>query len=163
MPDAEEADAPAAASTLLERTPLVALRVVQFAVDVGIVALITVLPMSVMLVLPRNPDGSLGALLLAIPVVLGLLVLSVALSWWYWSWLPRRREGRTLAMRWLGLRVVNLDGRDATGSQLTLRWLLLTVDALLFGAVGLVAMLVTTRHQRIGDAFADTLVVREVR
>lgn len=163
MPDADEAAAPAPTGTLLDRTPIVALRVVQFAVDLGIVALITLLPMSVMLVLPRNPDESLGALLLTIPVVLGLLVLAVALSWWYWSGLPRRRGGRTLAMRWFGLRVVTLDGREATGSQLTLRWLLLSVDGLFLGTVGLVAMLVTARHQRIGDALADTLVVRDLR
>ena len=51
----------------------------------------------------------------------------------------------------------------ALRNQLTLRWLLLVVDAMFLGAVGLVAMLVTSQNQRIGDLMADTLVVRSVR
>jgi uncharacterized RDD family membrane protein YckC len=66
-------------------------------------------------------------------------------------------------MGWFGLRVVRVDGGEPVGSQLTLRWLLLVVDAMFFGAVGLIAMLVTSQNQRIGDAMADTLVVRSVR
>jgi len=34
---------------------------------------------------------------------------------------------------------------------------------MLFGAVGLIAMLVSGKDQRIGDSFADTLVVRALR
>jgi uncharacterized RDD family membrane protein YckC len=160
VPETEEAPA-AASPALLDRVPIVALRVVQFALDLAIVALVTLIPMTLaLLLLPRNPDDSLGALLITIPVILALLVLAVVLSWWYWAWLPRRRRGRTLVMGWFGLRVVNMNGREATGSQLTLRWLLLVVDAMFFGAVGLIAMLSTATHQRVGDSLADTLVVR---
>jgi uncharacterized RDD family membrane protein YckC len=140
----------------------VALRVVQFALDLAIVALITLIPTTLaLLLLPRNPDGSLAALLITIPVVLALLVLAAVISWWYWARLPLRRDGATLAMSWFGLRVVTLDGSQATSTQLTLRWLLLVVDAMFFGAVGLIAMLSTASHQRIGDSLADTLVVRD--
>ena len=85
-------------------------------------------------------------------MILALLVLAVVISWWYWARLPRRRGGQTLAMGWFGLRVVRLDGGEPTGSQLTLRWLLLVVDAMFFGAVGLIAMLVTGQapaHRRL--------------
>jgi uncharacterized RDD family membrane protein YckC len=160
VPETEEAPA-ATPPALLDRVPIVALRVVQFALDLAIVALITMIPMALaLLLLPRNPDDSLGALLITIPVILALLVLAVVISWWYWARLPRRRGGRTLVMGWFGLRVMNLDGGEPTGSQLTLRWLLLVVDAMFFGAVGLIAMLSTATHQRIGDSLADTLVVR---
>jgi len=160
VPETEEAPAPARPG-LLPRTPIVALRVLQFAIDLGIVGLLTLLPMSVMLVLPRNPDGSLGNMLITIPVMLGLLVVAIVISWWYWTRLPLRRGGSTLAMGWLGLRVIRVDGGEATGSQLSLRWLLLAVDAMFFGAVGLAAMLLTPRDQRIGDSLADTVVIRE--
>jgi uncharacterized RDD family membrane protein YckC len=66
-------------------------------------------------------------------------------------------------MGWLRLRVVRVDGGEVVGSQLSLRWLLLVVDAMFFGAVGLIAMLSSSRTQRIGDALADTLVVRAAR
>jgi uncharacterized RDD family membrane protein YckC len=163
VPDTEEA-ATASGAGFLDRVPIVALRVVQFGLDLAIVALISLIPVALaLLLLPRNPDDSLGALLITIPVILALLLLAVVISWWYWAWLPRRRAGRTLVMGWLRLRVVRLDGGEPTGSQLTMRWLLLVVDAMLFGAVGLIAMLVSGKDQRIGDSFADTLVVRALR
>lgn len=162
MPETEQTPT-AAPAGFLDRTPVVALRVVQFAVDLGIVALITLVPTALILrALPRNPDDTVGQLLVAIPGILALLVLAVVVSWWYWAHLPRRRGGQTVAMTWLRLRVVRLDGGEPTGSQLTMRWLLLVVDAMFFGGVGLIAMLVSGREQRIGDSFADTLVVRAV-
>ncbi len=91
MPDTEEA-ATASAAGLLDRVPIVALRVVQFCLDLAIVAVISLVPMALALAaLPRNPDDSLGALLITIPVILALLLLAVVISWWYWAWLPRRR------------------------------------------------------------------------
>jgi uncharacterized RDD family membrane protein YckC len=161
VPETDEVPA-AAPAGLLGRVPIVALRVVQFALDLAIVAVITLIPTTLaLLLLPRNPDGSLGALLITIPVIVALLVLAVVISWWYWARLPRRRDGATLVMGWFGLRVVSRDGSDARCSQLTLRWLLLVVDAMFFGAVGLIAMLASASHQRIGDSLADTLVVRD--
>jgi uncharacterized RDD family membrane protein YckC len=163
VPETEEAPE-ATPPALLDRVPIVALRVVQFALDLAIVAVISVIPMTLaLLLLPRNPDDSLGALLITIPVILALLVLAVVISWWYWALLPRRRGGRTMVMGWFRLRVVRVDGGEVVGSQLTLRWLLLVVDAMFFGAVGLIAMLSSSRTQRIGDALADTLVVRAAR
>lgn len=154
----------AAPAGFLDRTPIVALRVAQFTIDLALVALITLVPTAlILLLLPRNPDGTLGQLLVAIPVVLALLVLAAVTSWWYWALLPQRRGGQTLAMRWLRLQVVRLDGGEPTRSQFALRWLFLVVDAMFFGAIGLIAMLVSREHQRIGDSFADTLVVRAVR
>jgi uncharacterized RDD family membrane protein YckC len=160
MPETEETGAPAAAG-LRARVPIVTLRVLQFALDLAIVALITLIPVATALqLLPRNPDDTLGGLLVTIPVVLALLVLAVGISWWYWVRWPLRRGGQTLVMGWFRLRVVRLDGGGASGSQLALRWLLLVVDAMFFGAVGLIAMLSSSRAQRIGDSLTDTVVVR---
>jgi uncharacterized RDD family membrane protein YckC len=161
---AAEAAADAAAGggwgRLLASAPVVALRVLQFAVDLTIVAVLCMLPLAVTLVLPRNPDGTVGSLLLAIPLVLLALVACVVLSFWYFAWWPARRGGQTLAMRWLRLAVTAVDGRPATATQLGLRWIMLLVDGMLFGAVGLLAMLLTPRGQRLGDILADTVVVR---
>jgi uncharacterized RDD family membrane protein YckC len=139
---------------------VVVLRVLQFAVDLTIVAVLCLLPLAVMLVLPRNPDGTVGSLLLSIPLVLLALVACAVLSFWYLAWWPARRGGQTLAMRWLGLAVMGVDGRPATATQMGLRWVMLLVDGMFFGTVGLVAMLLTARDQRLGDILADTVVVR---
>jgi len=149
---------------ILERTPIIALRVVQFALDVALLALITLIPVTVLLlVLPRNPDGTLGSLLIAIPAVILLLVGSVVISWWYFARRPARGSGQTVAMRLLGLQVVSRDGVPATSSQLTVRWLLLVVDAMFVGLVGLIAMILSANDQRIGDSLAETYVVRTGR
>jgi uncharacterized RDD family membrane protein YckC len=138
----------------------VALRVLQFALDLALSAVLCLAPLALLLLLPENPDGTLGALWLAIPLLGLAMVVGIGLSWWYWAVLPRRWSGRTPAMRWLGLRVVGLDGRDASLGQLGARWLMLLVDAMLFGLVGLVAMLATPHRQRLGDVLAGTVVVR---
>jgi uncharacterized RDD family membrane protein YckC len=148
-------------SGFLERIPVVALRVVQFAVDVGAVALICLIPVGLlMLILPRNPDGSVGNLLVAIPAVLLLLGLAVVISWLYFAWLPARGSGRTAGMVLMHLRVVSVDGSHASRSQLSLRWLLLAADGMFFGLVGLAAMLLSPKDQRIGDSLGQTLVER---
>ncbi len=66
-------------------------------------------------------------------------------------------------MGWFGLRVVSVSGGPPTRSQLTLRWLALVLDGAFFGVVGLVAMLLSPRTQRLGDSLAQTLVVRSTR
>ena len=141
--------------------PLVALRGLQFALDLGLLTLLCLVPLSVTAVLPHNPDGTLGALLVSIPVVALALLTCVLLSGWYWALRPARHRGRTFAMGWLRLRVVRADGADATAGLMALRWVMLLVDGILFGAVGLASMLLTPRGQRLGDIVADTVVIRE--
>lgn len=148
---------------LPDRVRLSGRRAAQFALDLALTTLLCLVPLSVVLVLPRNPDGTLGRLLLSVPVLGLAMVVCVLLSWWYWSWLPLRRGGRTPAMGWLGLRVVRMDGGPASGSALTLRWMLLLVDGMLLGLVGGVAILLTDRGQRLGDVVASTLVVADRR
>ncbi|MFD2420845.1 RDD family protein [Amycolatopsis pigmentata] len=75
-------------------------------------------------------------------------------------WLPHKRGGATLAMRWLGLRIVKIDGESPRLRDYLLRWLLNCVDGQCFGLLGAVIIAVTPRHQRLGDIVARTLVVR---
>jgi uncharacterized RDD family membrane protein YckC len=63
-------------------------------------------------------------------------------------------------MRLLRIAVVSAGGGPATSLQFGLRWVMLLVDGMFFGAVGLGAMLLTQHHQRFGDLLADTVVVR---
>jgi uncharacterized RDD family membrane protein YckC len=146
---------------LPDRLRLAGLRAAQVTLDLALTAALCLLPLSVILVLPRNPDGTLGRLLLSVPVLLAAMLASVVLAWWYWSWLAHRHDGRTPAMRWLGLRTVRLDGGPASLPALTLRWLFLLVDGMLFGLVGGLAILLTDRGQRLGDVVAGTVVVRD--
>lgn len=70
-------------------------------------------------------------------------------------------SGQTLGKRLMKLRVARLDGTPARPAAIAIRTLLRVVDWLpFFNLGGLVCMLVTRRHQRIGDLLAKTIVVR---
>ena len=136
-------------------------RGLQFGIDLALSSLLATAPMLLVLLLPRNPDGTLGRLTLAVPLI-GLLLLAAAvLSWWYWSVLAARRGGRTPGMGWLGLRVVGPHGGAPGVGAMTLRWVGLLVDGILAGLVGLGFILATPRRQRFGDLLANTLVVAD--
>jgi len=71
-------------------------------------------------------------------------------------------SGRTPGKRWTGLRVVRVGGQPVGFVTSAIRNLLRIVDILpgLY-AVGTVAILVTSKNQRVGDLAAGTLVVRD--
>ena len=135
-------------------TDLTGSRVLQFLLDslitfaislVGLVALV-----------PGFVAGRTSLVLLGVVVwLLGYYVASA----WVEVFHPHRRDGQTYGMSVLELRVVDEAtlGPPTTG-QLALRWLmLLLVDG---GVIALILMLVTEKHQRVGDLLAKTLVVR---
>jgi uncharacterized RDD family membrane protein YckC len=70
--------------------------------------------------------------------------------------------GRTPGKRWTGLRVVRSGGRPITFVRSALRNVLRVIDILPgFYAVGMTAIFITRRNQRIGDLAAGTHVVRD--
>jgi uncharacterized RDD family membrane protein YckC len=73
-------------------------------------------------------------------------------------------SGRTPGKRWAGLRVVRQGGEPPGFLAAVVRNLLRLIDMIPgFYAVGALAVLLTRRHQRLGDLAAGTLVVRERR
>lgn len=166
MADADLPDAAAALDPALRRQ-LTVRRIVQFAADLSVMTLVCLIPVGLMwLLVPRSPDGTMKLFFgfLALCLVL-VLCFGIALA--YWVWLPGRAGdgilgggGQTLAMRWFRLRIVDHSGAPASRSQLAVRWILLLVDGIGFGLVGVLAMLTSPRAQRIGDLLAGGLVVR---
>jgi uncharacterized RDD family membrane protein YckC len=78
-----------------------------------------------------------------------------------WLW-----NGQTPGKRWLKLRVIREDGRPLTLWEAIARNLLRIADAapgfiLPVYSVGLIVIFLSDRDQRIGDAFAGTVVIRE--
>lgn len=71
------------------------------------------------------------------------------------------RFGQTVGKRWFGVVVVSGDGRPCTYRAAFVRTAGRLVDALPVGyLVGLAAILLTPRDQRLGDLLAGTVVVR---
>jgi uncharacterized RDD family membrane protein YckC len=86
-------------------------------------------------------------------------LISLAFLLWYWVLRPNGHQGQTFGMQLLGLRIISKDGGPANMVQLLVRAVLLIVDDLFFGLVGLITMLCSRYRQRVGDHAARTLVV----
>lgn len=66
-------------------------------------------------------------------------------------------NGQSVGKRVAKVRVVRLDGRQATIGQYLLRWLLRPVDSLYF--IGVIVILLNGKGQRLGDIVAGTTLV----
>ena len=144
----------------LDPTKVVGRRCAQFVLDVVIV-LVPVLVLGIGLGILLFPTSSLTALkVFAITLVAGMFVLYLVGVLLVHIWWPHTHGGQTPAMRWLGLRIVTVEGTQPPLRAYVIRFLLQVVDGFLWGIVGIVLMLVNDRHQRFGDMITGTLVVR---
>lgn len=87
----------------------------------------------------------------------GWLLLLVAGLGYYAG--PEARWGQTPGKHAMGLVVTDRHGGQATTGQVVARTLFRPVDGLFYWLVGLVAMLVSERNQRVGDRVAGTVVL----
>jgi uncharacterized RDD family membrane protein YckC len=116
--------------------------------------------------------GSIGAFGLGIG---GAMIIWFVLGWFYFGLFEALWNGQTPGKRLMGLRVVSIEGQPITPFQAILRNLLRVVDLLppafipigpgsipvSLCLVGLFAMMLNNRFQRLGDLPAGTMVVIE--
>jgi uncharacterized RDD family membrane protein YckC len=94
---------------------------------------------------------------------LAALVITVFLLFYgYFMAFEAFWHGQTPGKRLIGLRVLSVTGRPARLHEAILRNLVRVIDQIpLIYAIGIVTMLVSSRHQRLGDLAAGTVVVHE--
>jgi uncharacterized RDD family membrane protein YckC len=85
---------------------------------------------------------------------------SLAILWGYYFLLEGLWNGRTIGKRAMRLRVVKSNGQPARAGAILLRNVLRPVD---MAFIGPALILLTRRHQRLGDLAAGTIVVHEER
>lgn len=95
-------------------------------------------------------------------IVGALLIVVFATGWGYFVVGETLGNGRTWGKRWMGLRVVRDDGSRVRFGDSVIRNLLRIVDILPGNyAVGMVSILATRQHKRLGDMAAGTVVIRD--
>lgn len=70
-------------------------------------------------------------------------------------------RGQSFGKRLLNIRVVKADGSTPSLSSYLLRWLLFPIDLPITGGLGVLVILLTKNHQRLGDLAAGTMVIKE--
>ena len=69
-------------------------------------------------------------------------------------------EGQTIGKRLLQMKVVKIDGYQASFGDYLMRWLFRIIDVnLSSGVIGLIAMITSSKTQRLGDMTAGTAVI----
>ena len=124
-------------------------RIVQYIVDIilyGIVA-------SLLSFALNRGHGGVAAVLLIILVLLHRLVLPVLGVY------PFARNGQTIGMSLLGLRVISADGGPASLDRLFVRSILILLFGPIAWLVGIITMMCSRYRQRVGDHMAKTMVV----
>ena len=105
-------------------------------------------------------EGFGAALDETLGVGMGVLLVAVFAAQWVYFAAWEAWKGRTPGKMALGLRVVTTTGRPVGPTAAILRNLLRAADALPFGYVlGVAAMTISPRFQRLGDLVAGTLVI----
>jgi len=94
---------------------------------------------------------------------LGIFFLIIFLLFWgYFALFEAFNNGRTLGKRVAKIRVIHQSGRGINFAEALARNLVRVIDYLPgFYGVGIAAMFMSKRSQRLGDMVAGTLVVRE--
>lgn len=136
-------------------------RLVQGAIDLAASSIVPLLSLGLFLFVPVSTDGSGIDVPSLVAVSAVVVVIAVTAHGWYWVVRPAGERGQTWGMQLLRIRVVQANGVPVTAGPLAVRWLMLAVDGLGFGLVGLVAMAVSPRRQRLGDMVAGTVVIRD--
>lgn len=105
---------------------------------------------SVNLIINRLDNWSQMAIymLFALPIVVYSLVFESVL------------EGQTLGKKIVKIKVVKIDGYQASFGDYLIRWLFRLIDiSISSGVIGLIAMVVNKKVQRLGDISAGTAVI----
>lgn len=128
-----------------------------FAIDLVVKGLLIAL-ISVLL-------GMLGVFTMAGGLVTMLILICYFLiEWFYGGFCEAYFNGQTPGKMIMGLRVLTTEGQPIDGLQAVMRNVLRAADLLLvFPIIGLIAMSMNRRYQRLGDLVCGTMVVIEER
>lgn len=131
------------------------IRAAAWSVDLVITGILT----SLLLVPIGLSQIVLGSFATALSFVVAFVV-----QWGYGAVMEWALYGQTLGKRWLGLRVLGVDGLRISFAQAVIRNLVRIVDLMPFGyLVGACSTLIDAQRRRLGDIAAGTVVVRERR
>ncbi len=149
-------------------TNIVGKRVVQYIIDAIIVGIAWAVPYWILFFIfgtsvPTVGGGSTYVITGGTAALVWLIAFVIFAAVWLWNWVwLQGNTGKSVGMMVMKIQVVMEDGSSPPGAgPAFVRNILLIVDVLFCGLVGLILMLVTDGHRRLGDMAAKTYVVDE--
>ena len=95
-------------------------------------------------------------------VVAAFVLVTFAIFWGYYIVFEMAWNGQTPGKRWIGLRVIKVNGYPISLVDSTIRNLVRVVDFLpAYYGLGVIAMFASAQSRRLGDFAAGTVVVKE--
>jgi uncharacterized RDD family membrane protein YckC len=95
-------------------------------------------------------------------VIAVVSLISFAILWGYYIFFEMSWSGQSPGKRWVGLRVIRVDGTPLGLPESLIRNLIRLIDFLPISyGIGVVAMFITSQSRRLGDLAAGTVVVWE--
>jgi len=89
-------------------------------------------------------------------------IISFLFLWGYYIFFEILWNGQTPGKRWVGLRVIRVDGTPITVSEAIIRNLVRVIDFMPVAyGVGVVTMFINSNSRRVGDLAAGTIVVHD--
>lgn len=139
-------------------------RTAAFLIDTILLSIINVVTfITLLLVLYGGPDSWFFMEVGSLPIAITIILLFI-LNWSYFFLYEFFSGGKTLGKKWVGIRVIQENGHSITLLSSFIRNFLRIIDSLPASyLLGIVMIFIHTKHKRIGDLVAGTIVVHERR
>lgn len=89
-----------------------------------------------------------------------LSILAVVPAFFYHLIMETTQNGQSIGKKAMDIKVVKLNGAQATLGGYLLRWLIWPVDTFLYGGVAILCITIGGKGQRLGDIAAGTTVIK---
>ena len=89
-----------------------------------------------------------------------LMILGIAPAFFYHLILEITQNGQSIGKKVMKIKVVKLNGAQATFAAYFLRWLIWPIDTFFYGAVAILCITIGGKGQRLGDMAGGTTVIK---
>lgn len=89
-----------------------------------------------------------------------IMILAIVPAFFYHLILEITQNGQSIGKKVLKIKVVKLNGSQATFAAYLLRWLIWPIDTFFYGAVAILCISFGSKGQRLGDMAAGTTVIK---
>ncbi|MEW5827663.1 MAG: RDD family protein [Chloroflexota bacterium] len=133
-------------------------------IDTSLIGLGQVIVFGALFLLLNNElDSALGSIAVSW-IIASLGLVSFVFLWGYYIGFELFWNGQSPGKRWVGLRVIRVDGTPITLTESAIRNLVRLIDLLPMAyGVGVVTMFINSNSRRVGDLAAGTVVVYDRR